>query len=93
MSYVLQSNRLYHPWFPPLLAVTAPNGTSLIADGKLPATMLAAAAQYLAAILATHSLQKAMLSAARNAFRLPCSLGHRSRTPYKSYSRCAAGAG
>ncbi len=51
--------------------------TTLIADGQAVATPQAAAADHCTTILGCHARQKAVLSAARNAFGLPCSLGHR----------------
>lgn len=50
--------------------------TTLIADSQTVAPLQAAAAEHCTTIFGCHARQKAVLSAARNAFGLPCSFGH-----------------
>jgi hypothetical protein len=54
----------------------APDGAPLIADGQVPTTAQTPPFEDGATIFALHTVQKAMLPAARDAFGLPCTLWH-----------------
>lgn len=58
------------------LPMPATNLTPLITDGQAVAPLETPATQHCAPILGFHTRQKSVLPATRNAFRLPCSLGH-----------------
>jgi hypothetical protein len=57
--------------------MSATDLTTLITDSQAVASLQAAAAEHCSTIFGCHARQKAVLSAARNAFGLPCSFGHR----------------
>ncbi len=58
------------------LAMPATDLAALVADGQLPAALLAPPAQHSAAIFGLHTIEKTMLTTTGNALWLPGSLRH-----------------